>query len=68
MTDDIELPAGFDDAPEPMKYDVLTNKRSKELVAAIRDELGRGGANGAQLSKGDKAAVLLALRDSNPDE
>jgi len=59
---DLDLPAGFNDSPDPVKYDVLCGKRSEDLVGAIRDELGRSGAHSQQLTKGDKAAILLALR------
>lgn len=59
----IELPDGFAEASDDVKIELLESRRSEELVAAIRAELGRTGKSSPQLNKRDKAAIIVALRN-----
>lgn len=65
---DLELPDGFDDASADVQQALLESYRSEQLVSAIRDELGTTGRDSPALSKSNKAAVLIALRNAGSDD
>jgi hypothetical protein len=61
----LELPIGFEDSPEPVKLDVLQNRKSSQLTDAIREELGNEATGRQGLQKHEKAQILLRLRLGN---
>jgi hypothetical protein len=63
MSDTLDLPDGFHEAPSTVQYELLVSYRSEQLAGAIRSELGLTDRDSPYLDKRELADVLLELRD-----
>jgi len=63
MTNNLDLPDGFDDAPTEMQIQMLQSKLGPELANAIRERAGVEQRDAAQLSKNDMVQIYQTLRE-----
>lgn len=63
MATSLDLPKGFEDAPEDVQKELLATYPSESLVASIREEVGASARSSPSLNKRELAEVLIALSD-----